>query len=467
MKPTSKLLLTFALGLSSSSLAAKELKITTQVEPSSTSDKLSLTATFDNFGFEGSSITDSKHPAKGIFDRFKSRLGDFGLVEKGDEAGPNRTSLKVLVDSIDSEAKVASTDSKQPQLAKNILAIHELLAERRQELENLSTQEFADTVKGLPYLELKLPAAPEINRFLLCVTLPYQSTIARNIKVPTFVANQIENLCLADTSVVDLEKLTTLQQKVLLGSANAGSRDISTEEFWNPSSFESTFEICRPSFATQWDELIAAGWLASTTAIENRENECQKFVQKNIVSRLKDSVTLGFKAGVIASRANPYYKGLVESLLAANQVEYKISADAYQSKLADTFRSIFSIQNGVTKNELKQSDFNLEGYMKLIQSGRTDANELLVTLLSAPEGTKSLLRTELAQAPEVDRQEYMKRLLAAVKQPCILGSINPSCIYAGASKIASRTYKLKLQSGLIPTTQFEGFVLESGEQVKP
>lgn len=467
MKIASHVLLTAALSLTSSTLKAREFKITTQVEPSASPDKLTLSATFDNFGFENSLLSDPKHPAHAIFNRFKARLGDFGTVEKGNESGPNRTSVKVLVDSIDSDAAVATKDSEQPLVIKNILDINDLLSQRRQELESRGTLEFSEAEKGLPYLELNLPTAHEIDRFLLCVTLPYRAQVLADLKMPTFVRNQIENHCYADISVPDLEKITALKQRTLLGSANAGNTDISTEEYWSPTSFESSYEICRPSFVTQWDELVSAGWIKSTTAVENREEECQIFVQKNIVSRLRDSVTAGFKAAVIASRANPYYKGLVENLLAGNQVAYKITAEDYQSKLAGTFKSVFSIQNGVTQNEVKHSDFNLEAYMKLIQEGRTDPNELLVTLLSAPQNTKSLLRAEIAQASEAARQEYMRRLLSAVKQPCIQGSINPSCIYAGASKISSRTFKLKLQSGLDPITQFEGFALESGEQTKP
>ncbi|RYZ75353.1 MAG: hypothetical protein EOP04_33425, partial [Proteobacteria bacterium] len=211
MKSSTKFVTLWALSqLLSYATQARELKITTQVEPSSSSDKLNLTAIFDDFDFNKSDLKDAQHSANSIYVLVKNKLADFGKVEDGFETGPNRTSLKVQVASINGDALVAQKDSDQPSVVKNFLRIHDLFEPVREELETKGTTFIGHSVKGVPYVQLNMPAMTEVHRFLLCVTVAYRAQIQNEIKVPLFLVGKIESECVVDTGESYLENVTKL-----------------------------------------------------------------------------------------------------------------------------------------------------------------------------------------------------------------------------------------------------------------
>ncbi|RZA25574.1 MAG: hypothetical protein EOP10_06445 [Proteobacteria bacterium] len=446
---------------------ARELKVTTQVEPSSSSDKLTLTATFDNFGFSKSDLKDGQHSGNGVYTLIKSKLAEFGKVESGFETGPNRTSIKVEVASINAEAVVAKTDADQPPVVKNLLRIHDLFEPVREELETKGTTDIGHSLKGVPFVQLNMPTMSEVHRFLLCVTVPYRAQIQNEMKIPLFLAGRIESECVVDASESYLENVTKLAEDKLLFSSERGVDVTHSTETWKPTNFDTYYQICRPGSLTQVDELIAAGWIKANSSQAEQFDQCQTYIQKNIVSRLRESITKGFSATVLGSKVNDYYKNLVKNLLDAKNVAYKISGKDYEVKLSKELNSLFEINNGFTQNELKAADFNLASFMAAVQQGETDPNTLLVKLMSKSETMANPMREELAKVSEKERTTYMLRMLAGLKKYCTGGALNPSCIYSGASRISESVFSFKLQSGLDAVNQRTGFYLEAPEKVLP
>jgi hypothetical protein len=460
------------LSINSPAAVSQQLTVTTTVTPSSIANKLEINATFDMRGMGQKSLADESHPAKIIYDRIVRSLSSFGEVTSGLETGENRQSVRVLVDSIRDSTGVTGADGSQPALLANISKIHKMLDPIRSDLETLGRFQLGSKHRNPPYVELKYPTSRDIDKFILCVSLDYQASVLGSLKLPDHVSSIMRQECKEEAAAVDLLELsTTLEKQVLQLVDHSGDPSFMWEdypEYWLPSAFSSSFSLCEDPL--NFDALIKAGWISELIPMGARKNECTKFLQKMAVSTLDQAVTSGMTSNVLKKSINPYYRSLLKALLEKSGSRHLVKAEDVHASVDKVLGSQFTISEGFTKSELKTADFNTGEFLAAVQQDpESDPSTLLVLLLSAPKpengkefpatGIRQELSQAMADGNSAETKAYIERMKAALARICSQDQLNPSCIYAGATKINGSLIKLEIRSGLGAKPTWEGFYL--------
>lgn len=451
----------FATG-SLSVLAApiQQLTLTTTSKLSNTDGIIELTATFDSLSNSSLKITDPQNIHNFVFDKTKDILSQYGTVLPIAETDPNRTSLRVLVDRVKGQVSFTNQHDKRPEVVNQALALHAAFGPYWNDYNDFSHSNFIEKHKSPLYATLNFNSSKGVSRFFLCTALDYQANVTGTISLPEFIKIIMNRECTSqNANVTYLENALSLADTLIRHEAMEEDSSFYPNR-WSPHEFSVQLHICENLM--ELEALREEGWIGPNQQDLTKDlNDCTNYLNKNVLSKIDEAMTLGMNSSVLKKNISPYYRKIVEKLLNDSGLNYLIDPKDIEKEVSQKVVAIFNIKRGFTGNKLDSSFFNTSAFLKAMEKKVDDPMSLITMLISLPESTDSQLRQEISQYPEEDQMAYIQSLLKTIGHACQPADYMPSCIYNSAMRLNTHQSRVTFSSGIDTIPVWSGFMFHS------